>query len=82
MRPVVDAGLRRDPVLPATPRSLLEARDFTQLPMLAGLVRDEALQTVLCECEYGSTPVTVICILWTELSAGSGSMGHECGVIS
>ena len=48
MRPVVDAGLRSDPVLPAEPRSLLEARDFTQLPLMAGLVRDEALQAVLC----------------------------------
>ena len=48
MRPVVDGDLRSDPVLPGEPRSLLEARDFTQLPILAGLVRDETLQTVLC----------------------------------
>ncbi|XP_037078572.1 neuroligin-3-like [Pollicipes pollicipes] len=47
MRPVVDVDLRSRPVLPAEPLALLEARDFTQLPLLVGRVRDEALQLVI-----------------------------------
>ncbi|XP_043208735.1 neuroligin-3-like [Amphibalanus amphitrite] len=87
MRPVVDAALRSAPVLPAEPRSLLEARDFTQLPLLAGLVRDEALQTVLYQYLEAERPTDGYymehsVIDWTLEQLFSYNFSHQSALVT